>query len=150
MKVKTIEVEGVAVELRLTASRLASFAEKTKSGGNTLFSIMDALDDVSKQGHLLTAALNFKGNTNSIRDGFDLIDAMADAAYTPIRVKELIVSLAVDSGIIDTVDAEKLTDAIKAGSEKLYNAAAAVLSGNTAELANISNAGAEPQVENPT
>lgn len=149
MKVKTIEVDGVAIELRLTASRLAAFAEKTKSGGNTLFSIMDALDDVSKQGHLLTAALTFKGNTNSIRDGFDLIDALADAAYTPIRVKELIVSLAVDSGIIDTADAEKLTDAIKAGSEKLYNAAAAVLSGNAAELS-AGNAGAETQEKNPT
>ena len=122
------------VRLRLSALTLAQYAKDIGSSGNTLFAVMDALDDMDKQGALFTAALTFKGNENNVQSGFELIDMLADAEYGPLEIKELIVSLAADSGIISKVDAAKLVAAIKTGSEKLYDAAVAVLSGDMSKL----------------
>lgn len=149
MKVMNLNLEHVQVTLRLTASKLAAFASETGSGGNTLFAVMDTLDDLEKQGALFTAALTYKGNNNTLQDGFDLIDALADAGYTPVQKKELILELAEASGVIGRDDAAKVLAAIRTGSAKLYDAAVAVLSG---EISNLPAAepGAEEPAENPT
>ena len=149
MKAKKIILDDKAVYLRLSASKLAEYASTIGSGGNTLFAVMDALDDLQNQGALFEAALNYKGNPNEIHDGFELIDMLADAGYDPIRTKELIVQLAKEAGVISEVDAAKVTAAIKAGSEKLYEAAVAVLSGDMANLPTSGNT-AEEAEENPT
>ena len=149
MKVMNLNLEHVQVSLRLTASKLAAFASETGASGNTLFAVMDALDDLQKQGALFTAALTYKGNNNAMQDGFDLIDALADEGYTPIKIKELILSLAEASGIIGRDDAAKVLAAIKSGSEKLYDAAVAVLSGDMSALP-VNNQNTEKTEENPT
>ena len=149
MRATKLILDDKAVYLRLSASKLAEYAKTIGSGGNTLFSVMDALDDLQNQGALFEAALNYKGNPNEIHDGFELIDMLADAGYDPIRTKELIVQLAKEAGVISEVDAAKVTAAIKAGSEKLYEAAVAVLSGDMANLPASGNSSEEAE-ENPT
>lgn len=152
MKAMTLVLDDTAVFLRLSASKLAEYAKEIGSGGNTLFAVMDALDDLEKQAALFTAALNYKGNPNKIHDGYELIDMLADAKYGPLGVKELIVNLAVESGIMTVVDAAKLVAAIKTGSAKLYDAAVAVLSGDMSGLpaANQEAEAAQETEENPT
>lgn len=149
MKVRIITIYDDTITMRLTAAKLAEYASSIGSGGNTLFSVMDALDDLEKQGALFTAALNYKGNNNTVLDGFDLIDMMNDADWDPMRRKELIVDLAEKGGVIGKVEATKIMAAIKAGSDKLYEAAVAVLSGDMANLPAAPAQDAEPQ-ENPT
>ena len=149
MKVMNLNLEFVQVTLRLTASKLAAFAAEAGSGGNTLFAVMDALDDLDRQGALFTAALTYTDNNNTLQDGFDLIDALADAGYTPVQKKELILELAEASGIIGRDDAAKVRAAIRTGSAKLYDAAVAVLSGEIPDLPVAEPGEGEPS-ENPT
>lgn len=134
MKARLITLEDKTVHLRLSASKLAEYANSIGSTGNTLFAVMDALDDLEKQAALFSAALSFKGNPNQIHDGYELIDMLADAQYGPLGVKELIVQLAEEAGIMTKVDAAKVVAAIKTGSDKLYEAAVAVLSGDMSGL----------------
>ena len=77
MRAMKIVLDDKAVYLRLSASKLAEYAKEIGSGGNTLFAVMDALDDLEKQAALFAAALNYKGNPNEIHDGFELIDMLA-------------------------------------------------------------------------
>ena len=150
MKHMKITLGEETVQLRLSAANLAQYAKDTGSNGNTLFAVMDALDDMDKQGALFSAALTFQGNENTVQSGFELIDMLADAEYGPLEIKELIVSLAADSGIISKVDAAKLVAAIKTGSEKLYDAAVAVLSGDMSKLPAQPEQPTDTTEENPT
>lgn len=153
MRAMKIVLDDKAVYLRLSALNLAQYAKDIGSSGNTLFAVLDALDDLDKQGALFSAALSYKGNPNEIHSGFELIDMLADAKYGPLGVKQLIVQLAEEAGVITKVDAAKLVAAIKAGSDKLYEAAVAVLSGDMSSLPAASQeteAAAEDAAENPT
>lgn len=150
MKHMKIILGEETVQLRLSAAKLAQYAKDSGSNGNTLFAVMDALDDMDKRGLLFTSALTFKGNENKVLSGFELMDMLADAEYGPIEVKELIVNLAVDAGIISKVDAAKLTAAIKTGNEKLYDAAVAVLSGDLSKLPAHPEQAEQTGEENPT
>lgn len=149
MKARKIMLDGKAVYLRLSASKLAEYAQSIGSSGNTLFSVMDALDDLKNQAALFEAALNYKDNPNEIHDGYELIDMLADAEYGPMGIKELIIQLAEEAGVITKVDAAKVVAAIKAGNERLYKVAVAVLTGDTSELADEERT-AENAEENPT
>lgn len=149
MKAKKLILDDKAVCLRLSAAKLAEYANAIGSGGNTLFAVMDALDDLQKQAALFSAALTYKGNTNEITEGFDLIDMLADAGYSPVGVKELIIELAVTAGVISNGDAAKVVAAIKTGSDKLYDAAVAVLSGDMSSLPAVEQKAEAPE-ENPT
>lgn len=149
MKVTTIAINGIEITLRLTASGLATYAEAIGAGGNSFFAIMDALDDLQKQGRLFTAALTYKGHNNTVTDGMDLVDMMADAEWEPIKKKELIIQLAQKSGVVGNADAARLQAAVKSGSEKLYDTAVAVLSGDMSKLENNTQNAENPD-ENPT
>ena len=149
MKVTTIVLNGIELKLRLTASGLAEYAESLGSGGNTLFAILDALDNIQNQGKLFGSALTYKGHNNSVTDGFELIDMLADAEYGPIEKKELIVQLAERSGVIGKVDAAKILAGIKSGNEKLYDTAVAILSGTAENLVAAQHESADTE-ENPT
>lgn len=149
MKARIITLGDNTVHLRLSAAKLAEYANAIGSGGNTLFAVMDALDDLQKQAALFDAALTYKGNPNEITEGFDLIDMLADAEYGPLGVKQLIVELAEEAGVMNKVDAAKVVAAIKTGSDKLYDAAVAVLSGDMSGLPAAEQKAEEPE-ENPT
>ena len=137
------------ITLRLTASGLANYAAAIDSTGNTLFSVMDALDDIQKQARLFTEALTYNGHHNTVVDGFELLDMMADAEFDPIQKKSLIVELAQRSGVISNVDAAKMIAAIKTGNERLQKAAVAILSGDMSGIPAAPAENGDP-AENPT
>ena len=148
MRATKLTLDGKAVYLRLSASKLAEYAQNIGSSSSTIFAVMDALDDIKKQAALFEAALSYNGNPNEFHDGFELIDMLADAQYGPLGVKQLIVQLAEESGIMSKVDTAKVVAAIKTGSDKLYNAAVAVLSGDMSDLPAAEKV--EKPEENPT
>ena len=149
MKATKLVLDDKAVYLRLSAVKLAEYAKSINSSGNTVFAIMDSLDDLEKQAALFEAALTYNGNPNDTHDGFALIDMLADAQYDPMAVKALILQLAEEAGVISSVDAAKMSAAIKAGNDRLYNIAVAVLTGDASSL---SDADGKPEQaeENPT
>ena len=59
------------------------------------------------------------------------------------------VALAEEAGVMNKVDAARVVAAIKAGSDKLYDAAVAVLSGDMSGLPAAEQKAEEPE-ENPT
>lgn len=149
MKAKKIILDDKAVYLRLSASKLAEYANSIGSGGNVLFSVLDALDDMSRQAALFDAALNYKDNPNENINGYELIDMLADAQYGPLGVKQLIVQLAEEAGIMTKVDAAKVVTAIKTGNDKLYETAVAILACDVSSLPTV-NQETEEAEENPT
>lgn len=149
MKATKLVLDDKAVYLRLSAVKLAEYAKSIQSSGNTVFAIMDSLDDLEKQAALFNAALTYNGNLNDIHDGFELIDMLADAQYDPIAVKTLILQLAEEAGVISSADAARMSAAIKAGNERLYNIAVAVLTGDTSSLSDEEGK-SEQTEENPT
>ena len=148
MKSTKITLDGKAVYLRLSASKLAEYAQSIGSSSSTIFAVMDALDDLQKQAALFEAALSYHGNPNDIHDGFELIDMLADAEYGPLGIKELVIRLAEEAGVITKVDAAKLNAAIKAGNDRMYKVAVAVLTGDTSEL-EATEQPAKNETENP-
>ena len=149
MKATKLVLDDKAVYLRLSAVKLAEYAKSIQSSGNTVFAIMDSLDDLEKQAALFNAALTYNGNPNDIHNGFELIDMLADAQYDPISIKTLILQLAEEAGIISSADAARMIAAIKAGNERLYNIAVAVLTGDTSSLSDEEGK-SEQTEENPT
>ena len=150
MKFTTIALNGIEIHLRLTASGLAAYAEAIGTGGNTLFAVMDALDDLQNQGKLFEKALTYKGHDNSVTDGFQLIDMLADAEYGPVQKKELIIQLAEQAGVIGKADAARVLSAIRSGNDKIYDAAVAILSGDMSNLPDAPQHEGEKTAENPT
>ena len=153
MKSRILTLGDVTVYLRLSAVKLSEYAQVIGSSGNILFAVLDALDSLDNQAALFHAALGFKGNNNTVHDGYELIDLLADAGYGPVGIKNLVVDLAKDSGVMTEVDAAKVVAAIKTGSEKLYEAAVAILSGDMSGLPAASQneeSAAEDDSENPT
>ena len=149
MKATKLVLDDKAVYLRLSAAKLAEYAKSIQSSGNTVFAIMDSLDDLEKQAAIFNAALTYNGNPNDIHDGFELIDMLADAQYDPISIKTLILQLAEEAGIISSADAARMIAAIKAGNDRLYNIAVAVLTGDTSSLSDEESK-SEQTEENPT
>lgn len=149
MKAMKLVLDDKAVYLRLSASKLAEYAKSIGSTGNTLFAVMDALDNLENQAALFGAALSYNGNPNEIHDGYELIDMLADAQYGPIGIRELIVKLANEAGIVTDVDASKVVAAIKAGNERLYKVAVAVLTGDASGVSDEEQKD-ETAEENPT
>ena len=85
MKAKKIILGEQAFHLRLSAVKLAEYADLIGSGGNTLFAVMDALDNLDNQAALFHAALTYKGNPNEIHDGFDFVDIILFTTFLLIK-----------------------------------------------------------------
>lgn len=134
MKTLNLNLAGQHISLRLTSAKLVEFAESASTGGNTLFAVMDALDNVPRQAVLFSAALTWPGNNNPIQDGAELLDALIDEDYDPVARKELILDLAVVSGVINRDNAAKALAAIHAGENRVMDIAVGLLAGKQLEM----------------
>lgn len=134
MRVKTIVLGDTTVSLRLTASKLQQYIKDySNESQSPLLAVLDAVEPLKNKAALFTAALQYKGNTNTVKDGYELLDLMTDAGFTPMQVKHLIVDLAEDSGLVDPEDTSTVRDAIDSGNRKFINVVAKVLSGDAPE-----------------
>ena len=150
MNVKTITLGETTVSLRLTASKLQSYIKDYSNDAQSpLLAVLDAMEALKNKAALFTAALQYKGNTNTIKDGWEFLDQMADSGYSPMEVKKLIVELAEQSGLVDRNDAADVLAAIDAGNRKFINTITKVLAGEQPEGVPDSD-GEQPEVENPT
>lgn len=130
MNVMTIALSDEDVTLRLSAGKLQEFIKSSKNTEQTpLLAVLDALDTLERKAALLTAALQHKGNANTIKNGYDLLDELVDNGWNDNKIRHLIVDLTSASGLIDTEDTQAIHDAVDKGIRKFVDTVATVLAG---------------------
>lgn len=111
----TIDLGDQEAALRLTARGLINLKKKLKVDSD-IECITSGIDDIENMITILTEALNYKGNENTITDGADLYDAMVDAGYHGI---EEFVPVLTDIGFFSGILSEKMKSAIDAKAKGL-------------------------------
>ena len=151
MQVKSLSLGGTAVSLRLTARQLQAYIkEHGNEAQSPLLAVLDAVESLKRKAALLSAALQYKGNDNTVKDGYDLLDMLADAGYTDMDIKLLIVNLAEQSGLVSGEDAQTVRESIGKGNRKFIDTVAMVLAGETPEAGQENADAGETEEENPT
>lgn len=90
----------VTVALRITIGGQINLKKKLKKE-SALDCIFGAIDSPETMAEVLTEALNFKGNENTITTGYELYDILVDNGYAgPESFVPLLTSIAQTSGII--------------------------------------------------
>ena len=151
LNVKTITVGGTEVTLRLTSKALLSFNLKHGAAGQSpVVAVLSALDDMEARINLFTNALTHPDNKNTVKNGADLLDMMADDTldWSRDRVDSLILDLAEDSGLLSNEDHLNLLEPVEQNRKKLVSTLADLLVGKP-----VGTAGTEPQGDsegNPT
>lgn len=151
MNVYSITVGDTAVSLRLTASKLQEYIKNySNEAQSPLLAVLDAMDSLKNQAALFTSALQYKGNLNTVKDGYELLDKMADAGITPVQRKILIIDLAEQSGLVDAEDATTVRTSIEKGNRKFIDTVAVLLAGDRPAVDEAPTEDAQPAEENPT
>lgn len=151
MKTMNLTLGDHKLALRLTSAKLVEFAESAGVGGNALFAVMDALDNAARQKALFEAALSWPGNANTIQDGDAFVDLLIDEDYGPEARKEVVLDLAVVSGVISRDNAAKVRRAIHTGSARLIEMTVGLLEGKQlAAAVDPETPEVEESPENPT
>lgn len=115
--------EQVHVDLRLNTA--GQITLKKHWNENTLSTLFDSIDDIEKFASVLTQALNYPGNKNTIKKGEELADLMAANGMLGILAKQkLVTELAKASGILSEEEktamderASKLQDSLTSTDE---------------------------------
>lgn len=150
MNVKTVPLGETTVSLRLTASKLQAYIkDNSNEAQSPLLAVLDAMESLKHKAALFTAALQYKGNDNKVKDGYELLDMMADTGMSTLDVKNLIVEMAEQSGLVDHEDAASVLDAIDKGNRKFINTITTVLAGDRPEGTPAADA-EQPEEKNPT
>lgn len=151
MNMLNITVGSTTVTMRLSARKLQDYIKKCcNNASSPLLAIMDAVDSLENQAELFTAALNHKGNLNAVKDGYELLDMMADANYTPVQRKKLVIDLAEYSGMIEENDGDTLRSALDRGERKFIDTVATVLAGENPKDKDEHSQDIQAETENPT
>ena len=150
LNVKTISVGDKSITLRLTSKALMNFNLKHGAAGQSpVVAVLSALDDMEARIHLFTNALTHPGSNNTVKDGADLLDLMADDPYWGRdSVDRLILELAHESGLLSGEDLTNLLEPVEQNSKKLISTLADLLVGKPAATAGAAPDAAEK--ENPT
>jgi hypothetical protein len=109
------------VQLRLTLQGQINLKKKYKK--NAVELVFDAIDDCELMADILTEALNFKGNTNTIKTGAELYDAIADTTDGINGFCDVLLGIATDSGLISA----KQADVIRRGLDGAVDEAMATI-----------------------
>lgn len=106
IKVKN-ENKTIDVSFRLTLK--AQVELKNKYNESAMSTIFSAVDDAEKLADLLTQALNYKGNENTITDGEELYDILVDNGYVGTeKFMGLVVDIGTTSGLLTKEQGEKI------------------------------------------
>ena len=99
-------------KLRLTLAGQKALMEKNPDTP-VLAIIMSAVDDPVDMENLLTEALNWDGNENTVKNGADLYDKMVDAGYCGAkRFMDVVLGIAHNAGLLEDSDRSKVARAI--------------------------------------
>lgn len=135
LNVYTLQLDGChEVTLRLTCAGLRKYLkDHTVEGCTLLVSLMSATEDLNAMTDLLTQALQHTGNSNCLKRGDDLIDAMIDSGLRMLDIKQVLLELFEQSGIIDQDGREKLLTGVQTHARNGIDGVAAMLSGTLTE-----------------
>ena len=108
-KCYALKLGGEVYKLRLTLAGQKQLLEKNPDMP-ILATVMSAADDPADMEALLTAALNWEGNENTIRDGAELYDRMVDDGYCGAkRFMDVALNIAHNAGLIDDGERRKVS-----------------------------------------
>lgn len=118
------------VQLRLTAAKLEWYLKETKGDQqNPLLGVLDAVAILGKRIKLLTAALQWPGNENTVKDGAALLDKLLDDGVRPREISNMILELACQAGLMEEEELEDMMAANAEGSVKFRDAIRDFLAG---------------------
>lgn len=116
----TLRLDGCTLALRLTVAGQRTLRERF--GEEPLQIMLSAVTDGEKLAAVLDAALNWKGNDNSIRDGEALYDLLVDQGWSgQQQLGGLAFDIAAASGLISEQQAERLKGSIAQAVEEAFS-----------------------------
>ena len=126
MKSNQITIGKEKFKLRITAQGQKNLIQEH---GKTFFALVSESMEPGGIGivDILTEALNFKGNDNTVTDGAELYDLMIDAGYDQGRIFKTVVETGKISGILSEEEAkifQSVTETVKSGVFKKLEEAA--------------------------
>lgn len=151
MRLYEIALGEDIIQLRLTTAKLEAYLKNTDSDqNNPLIGVLDAMTLLPKRVKLLTAALQWPGNQNKIKDGADLLDKLLDDGKKPSQISDMILELAAMAGLMEDDDLASMIEANRQGNGKFRKALLDMMAGK--EPAGAADPAApDPQAEeNPT
>ena len=109
-------------KLRLTLAGQKALLDKNPDTP-ILAIIMSAVDDPFDMENLLTEALNWEGNENTVTTGADLYDKMVDAGYCGAKkFMEVVLGIAHNAGLLEDSERNKVARAITHQVDSNFNA----------------------------
>lgn len=152
LNVKTITLkDGAEVTLRLTSKALCAYnAKHGVEGAPLIANILNATDDLEARIALLTGALRYPDNQNTVKEGDSLLDLLADSGWGREDITGLIVELAELAGLISGGEAVDMQMAICKSSSKTLTSLVDFLNGKTTEVPEQKPPDTAQEGENPT
>lgn len=150
LNVTEISVGEKTLTLRLTSRAIMNYCKKHGSeGGSPVIAVLEAVNNIEARADLLTAALGHPDNHNEVKDGYKLLDLMADSgSWDRHIINDTILELARQSGLLTDEDYLSLIDPVRENGEKLISTMARLLAGKPVEESSPDSQG--DQAENPT
>lgn len=139
------------IQLRLTSAKLEWYLKETQSDQqNPLLGVLDAVAILGKRIKLLTAALQWPKNTNTVKDGAELLDLLLDDGMNPSEISNMILKLACQAGLMEEDELENMMAANAEGTVKFRDAIRDFLAGKTPAAAETPPQTSDGQEANPT
>ena len=142
--------DGTQVQLRLTTAKLEQYLSQVNgSDENPLLAVLDAMTILPKRIKLFTAALQWTGNKNTIKDGAVLLDRLLDEGITAREIRNMVLQMAAQAGLVDEDQLDEMIQSAQEGDEKFFSLISGTLAGK--DVAGAEAAGqATETAENPT
>lgn len=103
-----LNLNGDEYKLRLTMAGQKALLERNP-GQNILGVLMSAVDDLQIMEDLLTEALNWEGNSNTIHTGAELYDSLVDAGFCgSADFTKVVLNIAKNAGLLTQDDRDRL------------------------------------------
>lgn len=143
--------DGTPIQLRLTSAKLEWYLKETQSDQqNPLLGVLDAVAILGKRIKLLTAALQWPKNTNTVKDGAELLDLLLDDGVKPSEISDMILKLACQAGLMEEDELDNMMAANAEGTVKFRDAIRDFLAGKTPAAAETPPQASDGQEANPT
>ena len=142
--------DGTQVQLRLTTGKLEQYLSQVNGSNATpLLAVLDAMTILPKRIKLFTAALQWTGNKNTIKDGAVLLDRLLDEGITAREIRNMVLQMAAQAGLVDEDQLDEMIQSAQEGDEKFFSLISGTLAGK--DVAGAEAAGqATETAENPT
>lgn len=151
MRYYTVKIQEEEFQLRLTTAKLEEYLKNTDGDqNNPLIGVLDAMSLLPKRIRLFTAALQWPGNQNTVKNGAELLDRLLDDGVKPREISNIILELAAMAGLMDEDELEDMMKANQLGTEKFTKAIMDMMAGREPEQAAFAGSDAQKTGDSPT